>query len=361
MGDLLRARRYRVRCGGWLGPTVLAVLSAAATFCIPDAAYAQTEEQNMAAARALGIEGIKLANEGNCQEALDTLHRAERLYHAPTILGRLGECQVELGLLVAGTENLNRVVREPLPPDAPSAFVAAQQRAQEVLSRALPRIGKLTIVVDAPAGAEYQVSIGQYVLPQAMVGVERPTDPGEHTVTVSGEGFQAVSQQVVLADGGQETVTLKLVPDPAAAAPVVEPQPGAAPTPGSGQDLAADRPSDESPTLAYVALGVGGAGLILGTVFGLAATSKKSDVEAQCEGSRCPPSAQDDIDSMNASATYSTIGFTVGLVGAGVGTYLLLSHDSGEDSGPTPSDATVGSVRIRPWILPGAAGVAGTF
>ncbi len=361
MGDLLRSRCHRAQTRGWRGPTALAVLSAVAVLSGPAPAQAQTEEQNMAAARALGIEGIKLANQGNCQEAMDKLHRAERLYHAPTILGRLGECQVELGLLVAGTENLNRVVREPLAPNAPSAFVAAQQRAQEVLTRALPRIGKLTIVVDAPAGATYQVSVGQYVLPQAMVGVERPTDPGEHTVTVSGEGFQTSTQQVVLADGGQETVTLTLVPDQAAAAPVAEPLPYGAPPAGSQPDLAADSASDESPTLAYVSFGVGGAGLILGTVFGLAATSKKSDVEAQCEGSRCPPSAQDDIDSMNASATISTIGFAVGIVGAGVGTYLLLSHGAADDSGPAPSSATAGSVRIKPWILPGAAGVAGTF
>jgi hypothetical protein len=361
MGDLPCVRRNRARKGWWLGPVAFAALSAAATFWRPGLAHAQTEEQNKAAARALGIEGIRLANEGNCQEALDKLHRAERLYHAPTILGRLGECQVDLGLLVAGTENLNRVVREPLPPNAPGAFVAAQRRAQEVLARALPRIGKLTIVVKAPAGAEYQVAVGQYVLPKAMVGVERPTDPGEHTVTVSGEGFRTASAQVVLADGGQETVTLKLTPDPAAAAPAAEPQPGSAAPAGAHPDLAADRPPQESPTLAYVSLGIGGAGLILGTVFGLAATSKKSDVEAQCEGSRCPPAAQDDIDSMNASATYSTIGFAVGLVGAGVGTYLLLSHDSTDDPGPAASDSAVADVRIRPWILPGAAGVAGTF
>src|SRR6185369_16034100 len=52
------------------------------------------------------------ADAGKCPEAIEKLTRAEALHHAPTILGRLGECQVNVVEVVTSTENLNTVVRE---------------------------------------------------------------------------------------------------------------------------------------------------------------------------------------------------------------------------------------------------------
>src|SRR6188768_1371879 len=160
----------------WAGVTVVGL----ATLGLPSRASAQDNQaENIAAARSLGIEGVRLAEAGKCTEAIEKLSRAESLYHAPTILGRLGECQVNVGQIVMGTENLNRVVREQLAPNAPKPFKDAQERAKGVLSAALPRIARLTIRVE-PADAKPQVSVGAVVLPPALIGVERPTDPGTH-------------------------------------------------------------------------------------------------------------------------------------------------------------------------------------
>ena len=112
------------------------------TLAGPAFAQQAPRAEDVAAARALAVEGIKLADAGDCRAAVEKLERAEALRHAPTILGRLGECQVALGKIVLGTENLQRVVREQLAADAPAAFRDAQARAQKVLDTALPRIGK---------------------------------------------------------------------------------------------------------------------------------------------------------------------------------------------------------------------------
>jgi len=92
------------------------------------AVHAQTPEDR-ASARALGVEAVHLADSGDCASAIPKFEAAERLYHAPTTLERLGECRIKVGRLVAGTEDLNRVVREVLPPNAPAPFVAAQGAA----------------------------------------------------------------------------------------------------------------------------------------------------------------------------------------------------------------------------------------
>src|SRR5687767_8654904 len=192
-------------------------------------AYAQDHSaENIAAARSLGIQGVQLAESGKCAEAIEKLQRAESLYHAPTILGRLGECQVTVGQIVLGTENLNRVVREQLPPNAPNAFKAAQERAAKVLETALPRIARLTVIIE-PADAKASVTVGGSPVPSALIGVERPTDPGKRAVVATAPGFLEATTEVELAEGARQTVTLKLVPDPNAptVAPVVTPAPPA--------------------------------------------------------------------------------------------------------------------------------------
>src|SRR5262245_19061437 len=108
----------------------LFVLVACAAITLARPARAQDQRaENVAPARSLGIQSVLLADAGKCPEAIEKLSRAESLYHAPTILGRLGECQVLVGQIVLGTENLNRVAREQLPPNAPNAFKTAQTRA----------------------------------------------------------------------------------------------------------------------------------------------------------------------------------------------------------------------------------------
>lgn len=321
-------------------------------------ARAEAQAEDIAAARALGIQGVKLADAGNCAEAIEKLERAEALYHAPSILGRLGECQIEVGRIVLGTENLNRVVREQLPPNAPPAFIAAQDRAKKVLERALPRIAYLVVKVE-PASANPQVSVGGSPLQNALIGAERPTDPGSYEVVANAPGYNAARANVTLAEGAHQEISLVLTPDPNAAvatapppAPVTTSAPPPAPVTTTAPPAA---PPSPNRTPAYVAFGIGGAGLLVGTITGIVAISKKGSLE--CPNNHCPPSQHDKLDSANTMATVSTIGFGVGLAGAALGTVLLLTSGKTE----APARATVGRFTAQPFVSGQTAGIAGSF
>lgn len=322
-------------------------------------AFAQSAE-NKAAARNLGIEGIKLADAGNCEAAVEKLQRAEALYHAPTILGRLGECQVTLGRIVEGTENLNRVVREPLPSTAPEAFLKARERAQGVLDGALPKIAKLKIIV-SPNVEGLVVKVSDKPVPSALIGAERPTDPGTHTVVAEAPGHAPAQAEVTLKEGGRESVNLTLTPLPEEAAPATPatPQDAAPAAPGPAATPADAGAGGSDKTLAYTLLGIGGVGIVAGGVTGFLAMSRKGDLDDKCETpSTCPDSAQDTIDSAKSMALISTIGFGVGIASAAVGTFLLLSDDG---SAPASAELGVGDVRAQPFVGLGYAGVSGTF
>jgi hypothetical protein len=314
--------------------------------------------ENVAAARTLGIQGVQLADAGKCDQAVEKLSRAESLYHAPTILGRLGECQVALGQIVVGTENLNRVVREPLAANAPQAFRAAQERAKKVLDAALPRIAYLTVTVE-PRDAKAEVKVGGVPVSNALIGVERPTDPGTHEVVATAPGYLEAKSSVTLTEAGHQSVTLTLLPDPNApkvAAPADTIPPGGTLTAPPG--AVAPAPAAESSgskTLAYVLLGVGGVGIVAGSITGIMAIGAKGDLD--CPQNRCVGSEGDDLESAKTIALVSTISFAVGIPAAAVGTVLLLTGGSKKESGKLDKKG----FSARPYLGVGEAGVVGTF
>src|SRR4051812_33390584 len=203
-----RGSRVRTRMAA------VALAAGTLTCFVAPAAFAQEQPQaeNVAAARSLGMQGIKQADAGDCAGAIENLSRAEALYHAPSILSRLGECQVKVGQVVLGTENLNRVVREQLEPNAPKAFRDAQERARGVLAAALPKIAHLTVKVE-PANANPQITVAGAAIPAALIGVERPTDPGTHEVVVSAPGYLPQKTSVTLAEGSAQEISVKLEKD----------------------------------------------------------------------------------------------------------------------------------------------------
>jgi hypothetical protein len=340
-------------------PMSIALAVSCTTLAFTKAASADDEPNasDVAAARALGQEGVKLADAGNCADAIDRLARAEKMFHAPTTLARLGECQIITGKVVEGSENLNRVVRETLPANAPAPFVQAQERAKKVLADAKPKIAKLKIAVAAPADAQLSVKVDGEPVPVANLNTNRPMDPGEHLVEATAPGFKNASAKVKLSEGGVDSVALTLEPDPNAPKAATA---GAAPATGSRGGAPADD-GGRSKAPGYVVLAVGGVGLGVGVVTGLLALGKKSDLDSACGTAKvCTPAEQDTIDSGKTLATVSTIGFGAGIVGVAVGTYLLLTSGPSSNA-PATATASRSTLTVRPVLDVSRVGLAGTF
>ncbi len=311
----------------------------------------------IAAARSLGQEGFRLADAGRCDEAIERLARAERLYHAPTLLGRLGECQVALGRLGVGAENLRRVAGEALPANASQAFVLAKARAQKALEQALPRVARLRVSVRAPAEARPSIKLDGEPIAPATLGREQFVDPGEHGVEAIAPGYVRAFQRVELAPGEAASVSLALAPEAVSLPAEGGARVGRARLIDDAAPPAAERPG-ASPW-AYVALGVGGAGLAAGALLGALTLARKSDLEEACPGGACPSADQQrDIDAMKRLGNASTAAFALGgagLVAGGLGLWLGPSR-------PDPKRARAASgIELGAWASGGAAGLRGKF
>ncbi|MGC4095232.1 MAG: hypothetical protein QM756_46385 [Polyangiaceae bacterium] len=145
-------------------------------------AVARAEEDpsaaETAAARALAVDGLKLAKAGQCREAVEKLERAEKLRHSPIVLARLGECYVNVGKLVQGTEALRKFLREPLPADANATLKEAYEHAQTVVQETKGNIAGLTVALTGADKAKVTLTVDGNEVPSTLIGVEMPIESG---------------------------------------------------------------------------------------------------------------------------------------------------------------------------------------
>ncbi|MBX3182376.1 MAG: PEGA domain-containing protein [Polyangiaceae bacterium] len=326
-------------------------------------AAAQTDEER-AAARSLAEQGFSAYNAENWREALDRFERAESLMHAPPHLLYAARASAKLGGFVKARELYNKILREDLPATAPAAFRDAKRDAAAELPEVEKKIAYLTIqIAGAPAGSA-EVKLDGALVPSALIGVERPVDPGTRQITVSAAGFEPATQEITLEEAGRESIEITLTP---AAGGDVTPPGGEEPGEGFSGSTDDIDTSGMSPMRlgAFISLGVGVVGLGLGALFMIQAGGTQSDSDKLFDdpangcSRRTPlnPAACNESDSLNDDAAGQRSLGAVGLIvgGAAVATGVVLFILSGKEkqaaSGPS----------VTPWVGLNSLGVSGTF
>src|SRR6188768_4110403 len=252
-------------------------LVCAALFAMP--AWAEANEADRATARALALEGHDALQKKDYKTAADRFGRADTVVHAPTLVVDWARALQGLGRFVEAHEKYELVLREGVGDSAPKSWLRALEDAKKELDALKPRLAWVTVILKDPPDAS--VKIDGVLVPAAAVGVRRAADPGFPEVTVSALGYEPFKQTVTVGPGEEKSleVSLRKLPEEAAA-PVAS---GAAYRPR--QKSAARR------TAAYIAFGVGGAGVVAGGVTGGLALRKRSDLKSECRGEVCPPSS----------------------------------------------------------------------
>jgi hypothetical protein len=332
-----------------------------------DASAAET-----AAARSLAVDGLKLAQANNCAEAVPKLERAEKLYHSAVVSIRLGECYVGVGRLVEGTELLRKALREPQPSEPTPALTKALERAQKVLDSTKPRIAGLTVKVAAVQDMTVKVDgvVVPSALVDTEIPTDPGEHSVE--VTAPGFLKSATRLSVGEAEKKSVTLTLTRDPNAALpvapasdTAASASPNVAAAPTPEQTTAPSQSAPSERTPnrTAAYVSLGVGAAGLAVGGVLGFLTIQKHKDLKDQCPGDVCPPDQRDNYDSAKTLGNVSTVAFGVGGVGVVLGTVLFFtaSPSKGDHAGRAPERRFAGLTRPRVAVGPANIVVGADF
>jgi hypothetical protein len=288
---------------------------------LPNLAAAQVvDDGTRRAARILGSAGVEAFEAQDYATASDKLERAYSTLKAPSLGLWSARALAKLGKLLEAAERYQEVVRLEITGGDRAVQLQAQADAATELDRLSARVPNLVVKLTGATAANTSVTIDDAPLATALIGERRPVNPGKHHIKGVSAG-KTVEQDVSVAEGETKPVELGFT-GPANVTP--PPEVAAA----SGQsDSPVAAPGFPRRTVAFVVLGVGGAGLVLGGVAGVLAVGKKSDIDENdnCLNNQCLQSEKDVVGSYRTWRTVSSVGLIGGAVLASVGVGLLLT------------------------------------
>lgn len=135
--------------------------------------------------------------------AVDRFRRSNELRASPVVAFNLAGSETELGHLVVASELYRLVVR--------AAEGELAQAAQSALDLIIPRLARVTVIVDTTA----QVMLDGSEMQVAMHGVAIPLDPGEHQLRAL-YGEEQVAEDTFSVSEGESLTHTFAVPLPEA-------------------------------------------------------------------------------------------------------------------------------------------------
>jgi hypothetical protein len=303
--------------GSLLAP--LAHAQSTATRCAPTQADTDT-------ARSAYEAGDRARAKGEHEAALASYQAADALVCNPATGFRVAETLMALHRLVAARAKFLEVVAAQPSAKAPDPFAEWRTRAGEEAERLRALIPTLRIVLDLPPGLVASLTIDGKDIPGQAMFVAHTLDPGKHEVRVLSEGAVLATQTVTL-DERTHAIAQFVLSRLAAAAPLA--------IMAKSNPRSKSEPSDPVP-VALLASGftLAGAGLMLGTIAGVAALNADARARANCQDPSCSASAADSARSLSL-AHASTAGFIAAGVGGalGISGIVLMARAKRRDSG----------------------------
>ncbi|WP_437955514.1 hypothetical protein WME76_28895 [Sorangium sp. So ce119] len=308
-------------------------------------ARAEPSAEQAAAAEALFREGRELVAQGKLAEACPKFAASQRLDPGYGTQWNLADCLERVGR----TASAWAAFREAADMASRAGQAEREAKATRRAADLEKKLERLTVAVRAPADG-LVVRRNGAVLDAGAWGAPLPVDPGKHRVEATAPGKRPFSAEAQTAGPGN-TVTVEIPPledDPAAAAAAaaapqpagpVDPRPDAPPRPAGGGD--GDGGASTRRALSFVAGGVGVAGVVTGSIFGLIASARWN--RAQDEHCRTETLCDDKgvalVDDARSAAALSNVGFVVGGIGLAAGVALFVT--SLDDAEPAAARVVV--------------------
>jgi hypothetical protein len=331
----MRSLRASALCG--------AALLACSSICHAGDALPGEKDQKAGAQQTFEAGG-KLYDAHHFEEALAAFRASYQIVASPNSHLMIARCLRDLGRNVDAYREYEAVAKEAA--EKGERYESAAHASGEEREELKQKIALLTLrVADPPAGLT--VKIGEAPVDLAALGTAMPLEPATVVVTAQAPDGASARADLSLTPGSASDVELKLALPVAAAAPPPPPPTVAAHVepPVSGVPLR---------TWAYVAGGVGVAGLATFGIFGAMSSSKYSSLQSSCPGRQCGPGSRDDISAGKSFQTIANVGLVLGVVGLGTGATLFILSRPPRKEGVAASD-------VRVQIGVGSVAMGGSF
>jgi len=366
--------RFLVICAGLVGlleaGTAHAQSNAGTAPATPDASAGSGPATggSVDEARAAFQEGTLLAKQARWVDALQAFERSDALHAHAITTYNIGYCERLLGHWTRARKMLEKALADhkargevELPPDlltATQTFLSeADRQIARVLVTVTPEGGAVAVdgrplelaATDGPrpvllAGTR---AVGPAEVPPAP-SFEVQLDPGSHVFVLVSKGRADVVASQTLASGSRGVLELR--------APVSDAAGVSRDAVSVSGEATAGKPNRVP---AFIALGVGAAGIATGSVSGLVAFGKKSAVSSACGPNGDATSCDAQQAAGNRAADVATIAFIAGGLGVAAGAVLLLAAPGEKSTKAAPPASSYS--HVRPWVGWQSLGVQGDF
>jgi hypothetical protein len=294
-------------------------------------------------------EGQKKFKAEDYAGALEDFKRADQLYPGAAPKEKIAVCYDKLGKVSEAVAAYKAFIDSDPGEKYAESVAQAKQRIAE-LEATLPAKVSIKVTPEGAKGMTIKVD------GKPVQGTEFELKAGEHTIVVSAEGHQPVTEVVTIKGGETRELAVALTPMTKKPAPTkpVKPKPT---TPEEPQE------ETRSNVPAYVTIGIAGAGIILGTVFGIRALGQKSDFDELADsGTGTAEELTELADEAERSALIADMSFGVALTFGITGAVLLFSNMGSGDSEEEKADEKASSRPVLvPFAGPTGGGMAATW
>jgi hypothetical protein len=276
--------------------------------------------------------GDERVEKGDFAAALTLYRGADEIMHVPTTGIEVARTYASLNKLVEARDAALAVLRLPVASEEPAPFREARAAADRLARELLEQFPQLEIEVAPPeAAARATLRLdGEEVAP-ATLQLPHSLNPEMHRIELAAVGYRPIDLRVALTRGERKLLRLRLemlpATQPRLGAPAQSSMPSRAPL--------AHVPQRPLPWPTWLGIGMGGAGLVLGSVAGVIALDRVHAARKHCSGNVCSPEAQPDRDAALTAAHVSNAGWLLCGVGAVVGAtsfWLWSARGSGRTS-----------------------------
>lgn len=281
------------------------------------------------------IAGMKASQAGDPTQALNEFQASYDAVASPNsdlmiartleTLGRLGQAYVAYSRTVDEANAASQT-----DPKYKRTAKAAESERDQLKSR----VAFVSVTVSGATANDQLVVAGRTIAHSDWAQPIAVT-PGSVQLELRSANGKAQTRTVNATAGATSNVSLSSGP--------AQTPPGTSPLPPEASGT-----QNSTRTLAYIAGGVGAAGLVTFTIFGLLDNSKYSDLQNACRNNVCPANRQSDANTGKTYQTVANVGLGVGIVGLATGAVLyFVSSKKERASASTPHiDVGLRSVRV---------------
>lgn len=310
-------------------------------------AYAEPTAAEIAAARELFEEGLKLEDKNQWSDALERFRKVAAVKTTPQVRFHIALCLENMGKLVDALVEFQRATSDDA--GATNVSVNGPKHIADLKER-IPRV-----IIKVPAGVEgVSVTIDGAAVTPSLVGTAIPLDPGAHKLSVQATKRTTFGKDFELKERDKPITIDVTLPE--------------ATDGGGGDDTTPPKDDKPAPSsgggvgpLPWVFGGIGVAALAGSGVFFLMRQGTIKDLEEMCGPSRsgCPESARATFDKGRTYNTYGNILLGVGALSVATAVVLFVVAPPSSSEAKTTSTKPVVSVGALPGSV--AITLSGAF